>query len=108
MRLEKVQDPLLMLLQLVDAHFTKITSLPLWHSGHSSFAQSVLLLYLHDLLTLPLFFEDFLLNLLGLCDLDVQVDLHLLFVGLVILLKVPLVVKDPLPLVSLSAKLGGH
>ena len=55
-----------------------------------------------------LLFEDFLLNLLGLCDLDVQVDLHLLFIGLVILLKVPLVVKDPLPIVSLSAKLGGH
>jgi hypothetical protein len=108
MRLKKIQDPLLMLLQLVDAHFTEISSLPLWHSGHCPFAQSVLLLYLHDLLALPLLFEDLLLNLFGLRDLDIQVDLNLLFIGLVILLKVPLVVKDTLPLVSLSAKLGGH
>ena len=106
MRLEEVQDPLFMLLQLVDAHFTEISSLSLWYSGHSPFAQSVLLLYFHDLLALPLLFEDLLLNLLGLSDLDIQVDLNLLFIGLVILLKVPLVVKDPLPLVSLSAKLG--
>lgn len=108
MRLKEVQDPLLMLLQLVYAHFTEISSLPLWYSGHSPFSQSVLLLYLHHFLALPLLFEDFLLNLLGLSDLDVQIDFHLLLVGLVILLKVPLVVKDPLPLVSLSAKLGGH
>jgi hypothetical protein len=108
MRLEEVQDTLLMLLQLVDAHFTEISCLPLWHSGHSPFSQSDLLLYLHDFLALSLLLEDFLLNLLGLRDLDVKVDLHLLFIGLVILLKVPLVVKDPLPFVSLSAKLGGH
>ena len=44
MRLEEIQDPLLVLLQLVDAHFTEVSCLPLWHSGHSSLAQSVLLL----------------------------------------------------------------
>ena len=108
MRLEEVQDSLLMLLQLIDAHFTEVSCLPLWHSRHSPLTQSFLLLYLHDLLALPLLFEDFLLNLLGLSDLEVHVNLHLLFIGLVILLKVPLVVKDPLPLVSLSAELGGH
>jgi hypothetical protein len=108
MRLEEVQDPFLMLLQLVDAHFTEVSSLPLWHSGHSPLAQSVLLLYLNYLLALPLLFEDFLLNLLGLSDLEVHVNLNLLFIGLVILLEVPLVVKNPLPLIPLTAELGRH
>jgi hypothetical protein len=108
MRLEEIQDPLLVLLQLVDAHFTEVSCLPLWHSGHSSLAQSVLLLYLHDFLALPLLFEDFQLNLLSLSNLEVHVNFHLLLIGLVILLKVPFVVEDPLPLVSLTPELGGH